>query len=203
MSTRATRWFAGVGCLAVVTLCIALPLRAAAQEVLPATLLRRLGSAVEGYRTGRPVWVVAALRFPHEIRGVYQSAAEASRVAMVAGAGYRPFGPYISEPDTTTAGASVEEFGIICVKQPDTRCLKDSTRTFTTVDNVSQVVITIALKAEAVRSDTLRPDQVEAVFFTMSAVDKLLIPYYTTLYGSRYAARVREEYLTNLIPRQR
>lgn len=188
--------------LAAAIVALAFPTRSAAQEAFPAALLRRLGSAVEGYRTGRPVWVVASMQFPHEVRGVFPSAEEARRVAAVAGAPFRSFGPYSSVADSV-GGATVEQFGIVCIKQPDTQCLKDSTHASLSMASVSRVIITFVSTAGAVQSDTLQPDQVEAVFFTMSAVDRLLIPYYTSLYGSRYAARVREEYLTNFGARHR
>lgn len=178
-----------------------LPLRAQSQEaqVLPATLLRRVGSAVEGYRSGRPVWVVTSLQFPHDVRGVYLSAGEADRVAKLAGPNYRPLGPYVGTPDTLPGGGSTMLYSVICIKQWDTSCLRDSTRASSPVDSVRSVIISIVTTSGAVKSDTLRPEQVEAVFFTMSAVDKLLIPYYTQLYGSRYAARLREDYLRGLV----
>jgi hypothetical protein len=203
MVSRCGRRIARGVLLAAATMLLLLPVRTAAQEPLPATLLRRLGSAVEGYRTGRPVWVVASLQFPHDVRGVYPALAEAMRNATLAGPSYRSFGPYFGTRDTTTDGAPVEAYGIVCVKQWDTRCLKDSTGTYATMENVARVIITLVSRAGDVQSDTLRPDQVEAVFFTMSALDKMLIPYYTQLYGSRYAARVREEYLSNLSARHR
>jgi hypothetical protein len=134
---------------------------------------------------------------------VYSGLAEAARNATLAGPSYRSFGPYVGTPDTSADGAAVDAYGIQCVKQLDTRCIKDSTHTFMAMENVARVIITLVARAGDVQSDTLRPDQVEAVFFTMSALDKLLIPYYTQLYGSRYAARVREEYLANLSARHR
>jgi hypothetical protein len=202
MATRSGIRIAQGFLLAASIALLALPTRATAQEALPASLLRRLGSAVEGYRTGRPMWVVAALQFPHDVRGVYPSAAEATRMATFAGAEYRSFGPYLSPPDTA-GGRTVEAYGFVCIKTRDTQCLGDSTHNSLAVENVARVIITIVSTTGVAQSDTLRPDQVEAVFFTMSAVDRLLIPYYTQLYGSRYAARVREGYLTNLVARLR
>lgn len=188
--------------LAAAIVALAFPTRSAAQEPLPAALLRRLGSAVEGYRTGRPVWVVASLQFPHDVRGVFPSAPEAMRVATISGTAYRAFGPYVGTPDTTADGSTTEAFSILCVKDKDTNCAPDSTKNYSTVQDVSSVIITLVGRAGVV-SDTLRADQVEAVFFRMSAIDKLLIPYYTQLYGSRYAARLREEYLARTAAQHR
>jgi hypothetical protein len=41
--------------------------------------------------------------------------------------------------------------------------------------------------------ESFAPQEVEAIFFTMSAVDRMLIPYYVRLYGVEWAARQRQE----------
>jgi hypothetical protein len=44
---------------------------------------------------------------------------------------------------------------------------------------------------------TYGPD-VDALFFTLSAIDKFALPYYARVYGVAYAARMRETYLRQL-----
>ena len=38
----------------------------------------------------------------------------------------------------------------------------------------------------------------DAVFFTVSAIDKFVIPYYARVYNAQYAADLRAAYLRNL-----
>lgn len=38
-------------------------------------------------------------------------------------------------------------------------------------------------------------DEVEAIFLTVGAIDRFVIPYYTRLRGAAYAARMREDFL--------
>src|SRR5207249_156310 len=65
-------------------------------------------------------------------------------------------------------------------------CHKDRSFTATPVDSIASVSVTFALTDGSTRRATSRPQEAEAVFLTMSAVDKLLIPYYTMIYGVDY-----------------
>lgn len=176
-------------------------------EVMPASLLRRLGSAVDGYRLDRPVWVVASLQFPHDVEGVFLDPEQARVVAVRAGTNYRAYGPYQAPLDDAQAtkgqsypGTMLYRLG--CHKQIDTSCPRDSITTAAApIDSVQSVTITVQTKDGHSTSATFRPEQLEAAFFTMSAIDKLLIPYYTQLYGVEYAARERAAYLERFLPR--
>lgn len=193
---RCLCWLTSLAALAL------LPSRLRGQEVLPATLLRRVGSAVEGYRIGRPVWVVVSRQFPHNVAGVYMSNEEAQQALRLAGLTYVEMGPYAAATDSTSAASSTMLYGLVCIKQLDTSCLSDSTHV-TTMDSVRSVTISIQTTSGSVISRTLPPERVEAVYFTMSALDKQVITYYTQVYGIRYAASFREEVLRNLALRAR
>lgn len=193
---RCLCWLTSLAALAL------LPSRVRGQEVLPATLLRRVGSAVEGYRIGRPVWVVVSRQFPHNVAGVYMSNEEAQQALRLAGLTYVEMGPYAAATDSTSAASSTMLYGLVCIKQLDTSCLSDSTHV-TTMDSVRSVTISIQTTSGSVISRTLPPERVEAVYFTMSALDKQVITYYTQVYGIRYAASFREEVLRNLALRAR
>ena len=193
---RCLCWLTSLAALAL------LPSRVRGQEVLPATLLRRVGSAVEGYRIGRPVWVVVSRQFPHNVAGVYMSNEEAQQALRLAGLTYVEMGPYAAATDSTSAASSTMLYGLVCIKQLDTSCLSDSTHV-TTMDSVRSVTISIQTTSGSVISRTLLPERVEAVYFTMSALDKQVITYYTQVYGIRYAASFREEVLRNLALRAR
>jgi hypothetical protein len=140
---------------------------AAGQDTtVSATMLRVLAEAADGFRTGRPVFLVADYRFPHNVAGPFATYAEARRVQMDSGATFGVFGPYVTPRDP---GA----------------------------DSASRVVaVRLTIESPAGRRRTvdldLRRVEVDALFFTMSAVDKFVIPYYSDIYGPEYATVARD-----------
>jgi len=193
--------------LGLVVALTSVPRRVSAQDpVITATLLKRLGSAVDGYRTGRPVWVVASVRFPNDVGGVFSSfgAADSASAALQVLGPYRPFGPYIAPPDS---GLMTIVYYLACKgKRPDTSCpptlpLDSVGIQPTSIDNVLSITLTLRTKDGRSMSTTVPPEHAEAFFLTMSAFDKFLIPYYTLLYGVEYAAYLREEYRRRFIIR--
>jgi hypothetical protein len=173
---------------------------------MTAPLLKRLASAVDGYRTGRPVWVVASVRFPNDVAGVFSSVDPAESAVALYGSLYRRFGPFIAPRDSGLATIMV---GLACPKRLDTSCRPhlDSLPTDSNsiqpvpIDEVSSITLTVLTKRGRSMSKTVLPESAEAFFLTMSAVDKFLIPYYTQVYGAEYAARLRREYLRWFIGR--
>jgi hypothetical protein len=127
-----------------------------------ATLLRALAEAADGYRTGQPVWVVASHAGPPYVVGVYPTRDSAARVARES-AGRDVFGPYVTAADQTRPDSPTLVGAVLTFRMPDGR----------------QVPVNIDLK------------RVDALFLSMSAVDKFVVPYYTRLYGPGYASRVR------------
>jgi hypothetical protein len=168
-----------------------------ASTITSATLLKRLGEAVDGYRDGRPMWVVAAYAFPHEVLGVYSDSGRAAEMARRSG--FHAFGPFVALPDiprATTYAYAVKP----CVHYDPTRWVCGDTLfpagvPSSQVDSVSVVVYTTG---GVPHRESFRGAEVDAVFFTMSAIDKFVIPYYTLLYGAAYGVDVRRGSLRTL-----
>jgi len=132
-----------------------------------ASLLRRLAEAADGFRDGRPRWVVIHRRGDrghHDVRGVFRTFQEASFEAQRAGPEYAVFGPFVTVDDP-----------------PD----KSSTET--------DVVEVIVRQKNGVEK-RFSADSVDALFWTLAAFDKFIAPYLTSVDGVRYAAEQRELY---------
>jgi len=132
------------------------------RQVSP-TLLRALAEAADGYRTGQPVWVVASYAGPPFVVGVYATRDSAARVARDSAGRYDVFGPYVAAADQPLRGTPTLVGAALTFRMPDGR----------------QVSVNIDLT------------KVDALFLSMSAVDKFAIPYYARLYGPGYASHVR------------
>ena len=178
---------------------------------MPATLLKRLGAAVDGYRTGKPLWVVADTAFPHHVWAVPTSGQIAAKLAA-GRPGAMAFGPYAAYEPALSDSAVPKQGQVAppmvmssyfppCIKQPDSQCIfevdsgrgrgLDSLR----LDSLrlKGTTITIELRhGNYTKRATFDADSLSAVFFSMSAVDNMLMPYYTHLYGVDEAARIRQ-----------
>jgi len=133
----------------------------AAQDstTVSATMLRALAEAADGFRTGRDVFLVADYRFPHNIIGPFATRPLAERARGDSGAYFGVFGPFRTAVDRRS-------------------------------DSATRVIdVTIVTETPQGRRDTIKvkPTVVDALFFTQSAVDKFLIPYYSRVYGPQYA----------------
>jgi hypothetical protein len=129
-----------------------------------ASLLRRLGEAADGYRDGKDKYVVADQRFPHYVVGVYDDSTEARSVAKARGGTYRVFGPFRTPVDDP----------------PDLS------------GGSSDVVEVIVVRRDGERR--YRADSVDALFWSLAAFDKFVVPYLAVVYGGQYAADQRELY---------
>jgi hypothetical protein len=133
-----------------------------------ASLLRRLAEAADGYRDGRPRWVVIhrkGIEGHHDVAGVFMSSEEANVVVQRTGPDYAVFGPFVTvddPPDESTP--SPKDVVEVTIKQRD---------------------------GEVIRID---PNKVDALFWTLAAFDKFVVPYLTRVDGARYAAEQRELY---------
>lgn len=180
------------------------PYRAAAAQDTTTTLtdegLRQLAEVVDGVRTGGLVWVVmCGTQAPYEVLGTYSSveAALAAVRAHRAPATCGVYGPYAATSDRP---GGVITYGEICRKRDDSSCapsdtLRSQAMVFAITD-VARVRISYQLRdGRTVTSEPFRPQDGEAIFFTMTAVDKLLIPYLHRVYGVDYAQRERARLL--------
>ena len=128
-----------------------------------ATMLRVLAETADGVRTGRDVYFVADYRFPHHVTGPFATRAAADRVRSDSGATFGVFGPYRTAADPVSDSA-------------------------TRVVRVTVVTENARGTRQTIEID---PSVVDALFFTQSAVDKFVIPYYSELYGPQYATRLQ------------
>jgi hypothetical protein len=146
---------------------------ARAQEPpISASLLRRLAEAADGYRSGKPVFIVATATPPHDVDpvyAVYEDASKAKLGVAKAGASYRVFGPYVTGRDRFK-GKPAEV-----------------------------VSITVKLQTEARETSTVTvdPQAYDLLVWTLPALDKFVIPYYARIYGAEQANQLREDYLRN------
>ena len=140
---------------------------------VPASLLRRLGEAADGVRTGTPVWfVVQKAHDPkkgHDIIGYFKSAAEACEkeaVRLISGE-YLIFGPYVTPWD------------------PDY--------------HPNQLVKKVVLYLENADGTAAPPvcldgATYDCVFWSLSAVDKFVVPYYTSHDAVEVGMEVRTQF---------
>ena len=171
---------------------------AAAQDTTRALTdegLRQLAEVVDGARRGGRVWVVmCGNAAPYRILGVYPSLADAQAAVsrQAAGSACVLHGPYVSVPDHPDG---VVTYGEVCRKRDDSSCAASDTMMFSIAD-VESVSVRFALRGGGTwTSRPFRPQEGEAIFFTMAAVDKLLIPYLHRVYGVAYAQRERARLL--------
>ena len=136
------------------------------ERPVPASLLRRLAEAVAGLGRGEVKWLVASYaaddRLGHEVIGAFDSLHEAQE--KVSSAEHGVFGPFTA---SETGPSETPRFEV--------------------------ATIAITLKSEDGVVQELAPlkgDEVDALFWSGSAIDKFVIPYYTAVSGLRVAEHV-------------
>lgn len=180
-----------------------------AQQTPPDTvpsvlLLKRLAEAVDGTRTGAQVWVVGSYAAPHRILGTFETRATAQALADSAGGWFRVFGPYLTQRDPgkfvawlsrcehdgrTSVMDSLLGRTSICPEIPVFR-----------LDDVDGVTISFRLRGTPdVQTIPVRPGT-DAVFFTLSALDKFVFPYYVRILGVEETSAMRERIIRRMSP---
>lgn len=132
----------------------------------PASLVRRLAEAADGYRDGRDHWIVAdrkAYKNNHKVAGVFDTFQEAEFTARRKGNGYAAFGPFRTpmEEFLVPAGERVKEVIVVYVNG---------------------------------QKKNYGADSVDALFWGLSAFDKFIVPYLASVASAEYAAEQREAY---------
>jgi hypothetical protein len=151
--------------LAVISLTASALSRLSAQDTtVSATMLRVLAEAADVYRTGQPVFLVADYRFPHNVLRAFNSKADAER-AKADSATYGVFGPYVTAQDPIPDNA------------PRIVGIRVSKR-----DNLGRVT-----------TQNIIPAGADALFLSMSAIDKFVLPYYSKIYGPDFAQKLRDK----------
>jgi hypothetical protein len=131
-----------------------------------ATMLRVLAEAADAYRTGKPVYLVADYRYPHNVLRGFTSQSAAAKAQADSGASYGIFGPYVTPEDSIDAAAP----RVIAIR-----------------------VITRAPQDSQSHTLVVNPRDADALFFSMSAVDKFVLPYYQKTLGPQYARTLRQK----------
>ncbi|MGH7569778.1 MAG: hypothetical protein ACREL9_12575 [Gemmatimonadales bacterium] len=175
----------------------------AAQDTtrLSAAMLKRLGEAVDGYRTGYPYWVTMSLVFPHRVLGVFPSPDSAVAAAQRGGREYGVFGPYYAAVDPGNEDLMFAAGFCPGRHRWDSECPDEIAMEplgGVPLRDVASLTVILRTKDGREIRTTYAPHQVDALFFTLAAIDKFAIPYYERLYGVAYAARLREEYVRRL-----
>lgn len=154
--------------LAVWFLLMGAPASGVAQDtVVTATMLRVVAERADQYRTGRPVYLLADYRFPHNVRGPFSTRRAAELAGGDSSASFRVFGPYVTPRDATPDSAARVVSIQLVVQSPRGR---------QTID--------------------VNPSTVDALFFSMVPFDKFVVPYYSRLYGPEFARRLRDDALS-------
>src|SRR6266705_4379909 len=150
------------------------------------------GEAVDGYRTGQPVYVVAAFRSPYPVYGVFSTRDSASSALPRAGRGYSVFGPYVAPPD----GPGEVRYALSACPHYWPTVYKCPTRSFAVgASRVDSVRVTVFVRSGPPQSTTYPRAEVDALFFTLSAIDKFVIPYYQRLLGAASADSLRKGFV--------
>jgi hypothetical protein len=220
-AVRLGRTIAGAA-LAVSLLAPTLP--AQQPNAVTPTLLRRLAEAVDGHRTGTPVWVVGDYGFPNRIHAVRpqrdSAVADSTRIAME-----RPatgpvgiFGPFVApvdsirpppDPSDLLPPPRIElDFGWIvpgCVHDRQTSVMRALGFEVEAIcggqllplDDLVEMRLVQELRSGEIITTTL-PTWVDALFLTMPAIDKFVVPYYARILGPEEASRMRMDIMRRL-----
>ena len=132
-----------------------------------ASLVRRLAEAADGFRDGKPRYVVANRkgdRGHHNVLGVFRTSEEANFTARRAGPEYTAFGPFVTKDDPADSSSSEED------------------------------VLEVIVRQKNGQEKRYGADSVDALFWSLAAFDKFIAPYLTSVDGVRYAAEQRELY---------
>ena len=191
----------------VITLVVALfgvaPTLAAQTPPPPTTtLLKRLAQAVDGFRNGELVYVVASENFPHPVVGVYPSEQETDSVLAELSEDYHAFGPYQTErdarPDQDMA-FDRQQLALWWVPRHYRPTIHgraidgDSVGPAVRIpfEDVDSVAVDIFWDRDADPHRVVLPGDPDLMVLSLSAWDKFLLPYYTILYGADEAADMR------------
>jgi hypothetical protein len=143
---------------------------APAAPIISAGLLARIAEAADGARTGANAWFVARYEyddeFGYDVRGKFWTEAKADNWAadLTAkhGVQYGVFGPFVTEKD---------------VPVPD-------------AGNVTEIVLRWETPSGQKKELILPAKGCDAIFWSRSAMEKFLLPYYVALGGEREQKRL-------------
>jgi hypothetical protein len=143
------------------------------------TLLRIIAEAASAYRTGSDVYVVASVIPPHDREVFYtyggsgDPAADAKRYldSRPDADNWMLFGPFVTQTEGVASSVTALDYRVTVEhRQPD--------GTWTT---------------KVYGED----EQIDALFLTLPAIDKFVVPYYVSVLGIERAQSIRDQFLEN------
>jgi hypothetical protein len=182
----------GARCLVTIGI-VAFTSAARGQELLTPTALRRFAEALDGVRSGSPVFILACRDSSYRVGAVVpQSEVNAAQSRL--GSCYSAFGPYFPPPDpfahTVLRGCVHDGFHsnmhqIICPPELFPR------------GEIARMTLVTRLRDSTVHEMPMGAD-VDAIFLSLAAIDKFVIPYYVRTLGVDSAAAMRAQIVRGL-----
>ena len=151
-------------------------------------LLKRIAEAVDGNRSGAQVWVVASFQPTYPVLGVFDNRKSADDGAKAAGPDAAVFGPFQTDKESTTFISACIHDGKTSVVMTS-RCVPPAQAV--QLADVSALALLVTTSAGAHDTIPLPPDA-DAIFLSMPAVDKFVIPYYLRTLGVQAVGEMRQ-----------
>lgn len=167
-------------------------------------LLTRLGTAIAGYPASLVVWVVTCVPDEQIVLRVVMTQREAVAIARDSSAAGRRCivrGPFVGTGDSLPPRTTMLFLASGVIHMPDSKydSLGAMSSEVLRVEDIQSITITVQRRIGPEITRVYRPDQVDAVFFTLPAMDKFLFPYYQWVYGVEYTARLRTAIRAHLL----
>lgn len=159
------------------------------EPAVAASVARRLAEAADGFRTGDTTFFIAEVSYPYDMIGPFPSRDSADSVRETLVGYWVVGGPFVTAPDF---GLTKRALLRPCKNPNSTWCNKFAPPEVFDPDSVNQMALSIILVSGDTVVYTFSPDTVEAFFFTQSAIDRFVIPYYTRLFGQAWVAEFRD-----------
>ena len=164
----------------------------AQQEPMTVSLLRRMAEVADGRRNEGPVFVVLAHAFPHHAAGVFLTREEADSALLDSGPdGWGVYGPIDSSHELPLPPSRIARcIHLQSAMNPGGGAYCPGS--FFLLSEVDSVTIGVhgPWGSDISRFD---PRLADAVFFTLSAIQKFAIPYYSGILGADYTAGMNAE----------
>lgn len=154
-----------------------------------AIMLKRIAEAVDGDRSGTQVYVVATYDPTFPVIGVFNNPKAAQNLAAKTGPNAAVFGPYQTLPDLTPPSimGCVHRRSVMkadyCV--PPRRPLKPN----------DIVGMTLVITRTQGKPESLElPPDTDAIFLTLSTIDKFVVPYYLRTFSLAAVSELRGDF---------
>ena len=178
----------------VVTVYLGLSVPLAAQRIpaarVPgAILLKRIAEAVDGDRSGSLVYVVASYEPTFPVIGVFNSPKAAQDLVAKTGPNAAVFGPYQTVPDLTPPSI------VGCVHRRSVMkadyCVPPS-RPLHPKDIVGMTLV--ITRTQGKPESLVLPADTDAIFLTLSTIDKFVVPYYLRTFSLATVSELRGDF---------